>query len=79
MHQVTQPIHLPSYPQQNPLPHYQNQPHQLFHTIIQNIQQDVSNYIFKSLLSLQHHLQTHKTTDFPKAHHLSPQHPKPKP
>uniref|UniRef100_UPI0037037D19 hypothetical protein n=1 Tax=Staphylococcus saprophyticus TaxID=29385 RepID=UPI0037037D19 len=60
--QLTQPIHLPSYPQQNPLPHYQNQAHQLFHTIIQNIQQHLTNYIFKSVFSVQDHLQRHKTT-----------------
>jgi preprotein translocase subunit SecA len=44
MDQLRQGIHLRSYGQQNPLRDYQNEGHQLFDTMMQNIEEDVSKY-----------------------------------
>src|SRR5699024_4142203 len=51
MDQLRQGIHLRSYGQQNPLRDYQNEGHQLFDTMMQNIEEDVSKYILKSVVS----------------------------
>ena len=69
--QLRQGIHLRSYGQQNPLRDYQNEGHQLFDTMMQNIEEDVSKYILKSVVSVEDDLERDKTTDFGKAEHVS--------
>lgn len=71
MDQLRQGIHLRSYGQQNPLRDYQNEGHQLFDTMMQNIEEDVSKYILKSIVSVEDDLERDKTTDFGKAEHVS--------
>ncbi|AMG21014.1 preprotein translocase subunit SecA [Staphylococcus saprophyticus] len=71
MDQLRQGIHLRSYGQQNPLRDYQNEGHQLFDTMMQNIEEDVSKYILKSVVSVEDDLERDKTTDFGKAEHVS--------
>ncbi|WP_420359545.1 hypothetical protein, partial [Bacillus altitudinis] len=48
IHQLPQPIHLPPYPQTNPLPHYQIQPFPIFHHILPSIQHHLPKYLLKS-------------------------------
>ncbi|MCI2940844.1 preprotein translocase subunit SecA [Staphylococcus cohnii] len=71
MDQLRQGIHLRSYGQQNPLRDYQNEGHQLFDTMMQNIEEDVSKYILKSVISVEDDIERDKTTDFGKAEHVS--------
>ncbi|MEB7673353.1 preprotein translocase subunit SecA [Staphylococcus equorum] len=71
MDQLRQGIHLRSYGQQNPLRDYQNEGHQLFDTMMQNIEEDVSKYILKSVVTVEDDLERDKTTDFGKAEHVS--------
>ncbi|WP_210136425.1 preprotein translocase subunit SecA [Staphylococcus sp. GDK8D68P] len=71
MDQLRQGIHLRSYGQQNPLRDYQNEGHQLFDTMMQNIEEDVSKYILKSVVSVEDDLERDKTIDFGKAEHVS--------
>src|SRR5699024_460298 len=71
MDQLRQGIHLRSYGQQNPLRDYQNEGHQLFDTMMQNIEEDVSKYILKSVISVEDDVERDKTTDFGKAEHVS--------
>ncbi|NWK84680.1 preprotein translocase subunit SecA [Staphylococcus sp. GSSP0090] len=71
MDQLRQGIHLRSYGQQNPLRDYQNEGHQLFDTMMQNIEEDVSKYILKSVVSVEDDVERDKTTDFGKAEHVS--------
>ncbi|HLR20130.1 MAG TPA: preprotein translocase subunit SecA [Staphylococcus sp.] len=71
MDQLRQGIHLRSYGQQNPLRDYQNEGHQLFDTMMQNIEEDVSKYILKSVVSVEDDVERDKTTDFGKAQHVS--------
>ncbi|MDU0461325.1 preprotein translocase subunit SecA [Staphylococcus ureilyticus] len=70
MDQLRQGIHLRSYGQQNPLRDYQNEGHQLFDTMMQNIEEDVSKYILKSVISVEDDVERDKTTDFGKAEHV---------
>ncbi|SCS30522.1 preprotein translocase subunit SecA [Staphylococcus caeli] len=71
MDQLRQGIHLRSYGQQNPLRDYQNEGHQLFDTMMQNIEEDVSKYILKSVVSVEDDVERDKQTDFGKAEHVS--------
>src|SRR5699024_4612484 len=71
MDQLRQGIHLRSYGQQNPLRDYQNEGHQLFDTMMQNIEEDVSKYILKSVISVEDDVERDKTTYFGKAEHVS--------
>jgi len=71
MDQLRQGIHLRSYGQQNPLRDYQNEGHQLFDTMMQNIEEDVSKYILKSVISVEDDVERDKTIDFGKAEHVS--------
>ncbi|PTH91932.1 preprotein translocase subunit SecA [Staphylococcus xylosus] len=71
MDQLRQGIHLRSYGQQNPLRDYQNEGHQLFDTMMENIEEDVSKYILKSVVSVEDDVERDKTTDFGKAEHVS--------
>ncbi|RIM23335.1 preprotein translocase subunit SecA, partial [Staphylococcus cohnii] len=63
MDQLRQGIHLRSYGQQNPLRDYQNEGHQLFDTMMQNIEEDVSKYILKSVVTVEDDLERDKATD----------------
>src|SRR5699024_10150545 len=74
--QLCQGIHLRSNCQQNPLRDYQNEGHQLFDTMMQNIEEDVSKYILKSVISVEDDVERDKTTDFGKAEHVSAEHGK---
>ena len=47
MDQLRQGIHLRSYAQQNPLRDYQNEGHELFDIMMQNIEEDTCKYILK--------------------------------
>ncbi|MCD8888726.1 preprotein translocase subunit SecA [Staphylococcus arlettae] len=71
MDQLRQGIHLRSYGQQNPLRDYQNEGHQLFDSMMENIEEDVSKYILKSVVSVEDDIERDKTTDFGKAEHVS--------
>ncbi|TBW74283.1 preprotein translocase subunit SecA, partial [Staphylococcus epidermidis] len=50
MDQLRQGIHLRSYAQQNPLRDYQNEGHELFDIMMQNIEEDTCKYILKSVV-----------------------------
>ena len=52
MDQLRQGIHLRSYAQQNPLRDYQNEGHELFDMMMQNIEEDTCKYILKSVVQL---------------------------
>ncbi|MCD8839263.1 preprotein translocase subunit SecA [Staphylococcus arlettae] len=71
MDQLRQGIHLRSYGQQNPLRDYQNEGHQLFDSMMENIEEDVSKYILKSVVSVEDDIERDKTTDFGIAEHVS--------
>ncbi|MGO3050704.1 preprotein translocase subunit SecA [Staphylococcus casei] len=71
MDQLRQGIHLRSYGQQNPLRDYQNEGHQLFDTMMENIEEDVSKFILKSVVSVEDDLERDKTTNFGNAEHVS--------
>ncbi|RIL21847.1 preprotein translocase subunit SecA [Staphylococcus gallinarum] len=71
MDQLRQGIHLRSYAQQNPLRDYQNEGHQLFDTMMETIEEDVSKYILKSVITVEDDIERDKTTDFGKAEHVS--------
>ncbi|WP_251519139.1 MULTISPECIES: preprotein translocase subunit SecA [unclassified Staphylococcus] len=71
MDQLRQGIHLRSYGQQNPLRDYQNEGHELFDTMMQTIEEDVSKYILKSVVSVEEDVERDKSTDFGKAEHVT--------
>ncbi|MDU9417145.1 preprotein translocase subunit SecA [Staphylococcus lloydii] len=71
MDQLREGIHLRSYGQQNPLRDYQNEGHQLFDTMMQQIEEDVSKYILKSVVTVEDDIERDKSTDFGKAEHVS--------
>lgn len=50
MDQLRQGIHLRSYAQQNPLRDYQNEGHELFDIMMQNIEEDTCKFILKSVV-----------------------------
>ncbi|ARJ51281.1 preprotein translocase subunit SecA [Staphylococcus lutrae] len=61
MDQLRQGIHLRSYGQQNPLRDYQNEGHQLFDIMMQSIEEDVSKYILKSVITVDEDVEREKT------------------
>lgn len=60
MDQLRQGIHLRSYGQQNPLRDYQNEGHELFDIMMQGIEEDVSKYILKSVVTVEDDVQREK-------------------
>ncbi|MEI5740962.1 preprotein translocase subunit SecA, partial [Staphylococcus aureus] len=53
MDQLRQGIHLRSYAQQNPLRDYQNEGHELFDIMMQNIEEDTCKFILKSVVQVE--------------------------
>ncbi|MCS4487325.1 preprotein translocase subunit SecA [Staphylococcus americanisciuri] len=70
MDQLRQGIHLRSYGQQNPLRDYQNEGHQLFDNMMQSIEEEVSKFILKSIVSVDDDVQREKTKEL-EGQHLS--------
>ncbi|MBI5974062.1 preprotein translocase subunit SecA [Staphylococcus canis] len=68
MDQLRQGIHLRSYGQQNPLRDYQNEGHQLFDMMMQSIEEDVSKYILKSVITVDDNVEREKTKEFEGKH-----------
>lgn len=71
MDQLRQGIHLRSYAQQNPLRDYQNEGHELFDIMMQNIEEDTCKFILKSVVQVEDNIEREKTTDFGEAKHFS--------
>ncbi|WP_213406032.1 preprotein translocase subunit SecA [Staphylococcus pasteuri] len=71
MDQLRQGIHLRSYAQQNPLRDYQNEGHELFDIMMQNIEEDTCKFILKSVVQVEDDIERDKTTDFGEAKHAS--------
>lgn len=71
MDQLRQGIHLRSYAQQNPLRDYQNEGHELFDIMIQNIEEDTCKFILKSVVQVEDNIEREKTTEFGEAKHVS--------
>lgn len=71
MDQLRQGIHLRSYGQQNPLRDYQNEGHQLFDDMMTAIEEDVSKYILKSVITVEDDVEREKTKDLGKAEHVN--------
>ncbi|HBC8686970.1 TPA: preprotein translocase subunit SecA [Staphylococcus aureus] len=64
MDQLRQGIHLRSYAQQNPLRDYQNEGHELFDIMMQNIEEDTCKFILKSVVQVEDNIEREKTTEF---------------
>ena len=60
MDQLRQGIHLRSYAQQNPLRDYQNEGHELFDIMMQNIEEDTCKYILKSVVQFEDDIEREK-------------------
>lgn len=71
MDQLRQGIHLRSYAQQNPLRDYQNEGHELFDIMMQNIEEDTCKFILKSVVQVEDNIEREKTTEFSEAKHVS--------
>lgn len=71
MDQLRQGIHLRSYAQQNPLRDYQNEGHDLFDIMMQNIEEDTCKFILKSVVQVEDNIEREKTTEFGEAKHVS--------
>ncbi|OZW80934.1 preprotein translocase subunit SecA [Staphylococcus aureus] len=71
MDQLRQGIHLRSYAQQNPLRDYQNEGHELFDIMMQNIEEDTCKFILKSVVQVEDNIEHEKTTEFGEAKHVS--------
>lgn len=71
MDQLRQGIHLRSYAQQNPLRDYQNEGHELFDIVMQNIEEDTCKFILKSVVQVEDNIEREKTTEFGEAKHVS--------
>ncbi|HCY5960422.1 TPA: preprotein translocase subunit SecA [Staphylococcus aureus] len=71
MDQLRQGIHLRSYAQQNPLRDYQNEGHELFDIMMQNIEEDTCKFILKSVVQVEGNIEREKTTEFGEAKHVS--------
>lgn len=71
MDQLRQGIHLRSYAQQNPLRDYQNEGHELFDIMMQNIEEDTCKFILKSVVQVEDDIEREKTTEFGEAKHVS--------
>ncbi|UXR47220.1 preprotein translocase subunit SecA [Staphylococcus simulans] len=68
MDQLRQGIHLRSYGQQNPLRDYQNEGHQLFDNMMMNIEEDVSKYILKSVITVEDDVERDKAKEYKRQH-----------
>ncbi|HFK4612324.1 TPA: preprotein translocase subunit SecA [Staphylococcus aureus] len=71
MDQLRQGIHLRSYAQQNPLRDYQNEGHELFDIMMQNIEEDTCKFILKSVVQVEDNIEREKTTEFGEAKQVS--------
>ncbi|HDA9475092.1 TPA: preprotein translocase subunit SecA [Staphylococcus aureus] len=71
MDQLRQGIRLRSYAQQNPLRDYQNEGHELFDIMMQNIEEDTCKFILKSVVQVEDNIEREKTTEFGEAKHVS--------
>ncbi len=71
MDQLRQGVHLRSYAQQNPLRDYQNEGHELFDIMMQNIEEDTCKFILKSVVQVEDNIEREKTTEFGEAKHVS--------
>ncbi|EKU48513.1 preprotein translocase subunit SecA [Staphylococcus massiliensis] len=71
MDQLRQGIHLRSYGQQNPLRDYQNEGHNLFDSMMQGIEEDVTKYILKSVVTVEDDVKREKNEDLGEGKHLS--------
>ena len=71
MDQLRQGIHLRSYAQQNPLRDYQNEGHELFDIMMQNIEEDTCKFILKSVVQVEDNIEREKATEFGEAKHVS--------
>lgn len=71
MDQLRQGIHLRSYAQHNPLRDYQNEGHELFDIMMQNIEEDTCKFILKSVVQVEDNIEREKTTEFGEAKHVS--------
>ncbi|HHC9164525.1 TPA: preprotein translocase subunit SecA [Staphylococcus aureus] len=71
MDQLRQGIHLRSYAQKNPLRDYQNEGHELFDIMMQNIEEDTCKFILKSVVQVEDNIEREKTTEFGEAKHVS--------
>ena len=71
MDQLRQGIHLRSYAQQNPLRDYQNEGHELFDMMMQNIEEDTCKYILKSVVQFEDDIEREKTKDLGEAKHVT--------
>ncbi|HHC6167204.1 TPA: preprotein translocase subunit SecA [Staphylococcus aureus] len=71
MDQLRQGIHLRSYAQQNPLRDYQNEGHELFDIMMQNIEEDTCKFILKSVVQVEDNIEREKTAEFGEAKHVS--------
>ncbi len=71
MDQLRQGIHLRSYAQQNPLREYQNEGHELFDIMMQNIEEDTCKFILKSVVQVEDNIEREKTTEFGEAKNVS--------
>ncbi|EML6930254.1 preprotein translocase subunit SecA [Staphylococcus aureus] len=71
MDQLRQGIHLRSYAQQNPLRDYQNEGHELFDIMMQNIEEDTCKFILKSVVQVEDNIEREKTTEFGEVKHVS--------
>ncbi|HDB3046956.1 TPA: preprotein translocase subunit SecA [Staphylococcus aureus] len=71
MDQLRQGIHLRSYAQQNALRDYQNEGHELFDIMMQNIEEDTCKFILKSVVQVEDNIEREKTTEFGEAKHVS--------
>ena len=60
MDQLRQGIHLRSYAQQNPLRDYQNESHELFDIMMQNIEEDTCKFILKSVVQVEDNIEREK-------------------
>lgn len=60
MDQLRQGIHLRSYAQQNPLRDYQNEGHELFDIMMQNIEEDTCKFILKSVVQVEDNIEREK-------------------
>lgn len=64
MDQLRQGIHLRSYAQQNPLRDYQNEGHELFDIMMQNIEEDTCKFILKSVVQVEDNIEREKNNRF---------------
>ena len=71
MDQLRQGIHLRSYAQQNPLRDYQNEGHELFDIMMQNIEEDTCKYILKSVVQFEDDVERENLKALGEAKHVT--------